>query len=441
MMEQKKKKKKSGNYLNPKEQKKFNWNLFFLVFLHIQPLLDISYSLSTNYLGFSISINTIIRMLFLLFGGIYLLFINKDKRIKWYVIILGLYCLAFGINIFLFKKEVLFYELKNMLSTFFFPISLLFVYQAFKDKKINIKEKHFLYLMLIYLGFIIIPNLLGLGFSSYAHDKAGSAGWFYSANAISSILTLLFPISLVSLLEKKSFFKLSLFSLITIYTFLTIGTKSPILGLLIAIFLLVIYILISLIKTKKYKLLTITLSSSIIFIVCLLIVIPKTTFYKNIELHMSYFDINKISDVFTSRELINQVVFSKRLDFWENTKNNYDNSNLKNKILGIGYVENYKEENENLKTVEIDYIDIFYRHGPFGFIIYFLPLLFTMINLFKRIKRLDIYKYLYLISIGLSLILAFFTGHIFTAPAVSIILIYILVNLYERSNSNEESKS
>lgn len=420
-----------------KEQKKFNWNLFFLVFLYIQPILDVSFALSTNYLHFPISLNTIVRMLFLLFGGIYLLFINKDKKIKWYVIILGIYCLAFGINIFIFKREVLFYEIKNMLSTFFFPIALLFVYHAFKENKILIKEKHFLNLLLIYLGLILIPNILGIGFSTYATDKAGNIGWFFSANAISSILTIILPISLISLFQNKKYLNIGSLLLIIIYTFLTIGTKSPILGLFLFICFIILYLFIILLKKKNYKLLTISLGSSILLVTCLLIVIPKTTFYKNIELHMSYFKINKITEVFKSRELINQVVFSKRLDFWEKTKTNYKNANIKDQILGIGYVENYKQENENLKTVEIDYIDILYRHGLIAFIIYFIPLIYLSINLIKKIKKIDIYNYFYIISIGLSLILAFFAGHIFTSPAVSIILIYILVNLYERSTQYE----
>lgn len=420
-----------------KEKKKFNWNLFFLVFLYIQPLLDVSFALSTNYLNFPISLNTIVRMLFLLFSGIYLLFINKDKKIKWYIVILGLYYLAFGINIFLFKREVLFYELKNMLSTFFFPISLLFVYHVFKENKMLTKEKHFLNLLLIYLGLILMPNILGIGFSTYATDKSGNIGWFFSANAISSILTIILPISLISLLQNKKYLNIGILLLIIIYTFLTIGTKTPILGLFLFICFIILYLFITLLKKKNYKLLTISLGSSILLVVCLLIVIPKTTFYKNIELHMSYFKINKITEVFKSRELINQVVFSKRLDFWEKTKINYKNASIKDQILGIGYVENYKQENENLKTVEIDYIDILYRHGLIAFILYFIPLICLVINLIKKIKKIDIYNYFYLISIGLSLLLAFFTGHIFTAPAVSIILIYILVNLYERSTQYE----
>ena len=424
-----------------KEKKKFNWNLFFLVFLYIQPFLDISYSLSTNYLNFPISINTIVRMLFLIIGIYYLLFKNKDKKVKMYVAILGLYCLAFSINIFIFKIEVLFYELKNMLSTFFFPISLLFVYQAFKDNKINLNEKHFLNLLLIYLGLVLIPNILGIGFSSYATDKAGSIGWFYSANAISSILTIILPISMICLLENKRYLKIGILLLIVIYTFLTIGTKSPILGLIIYISCILLYLFITLIKKKNYMLLTISLGSGLLLITSLVIIIPRTTFYKNIELHMSYFKINNITEVFKSRELINQVIFSKRLDFWEKTKNNYQNANLKDKILGIGYVENYNKENENFKTVEIDYVDILYRHGLMTFILYFLPLIYVTINSIKKIKKIDVYSYLYLISYGISLLLAFFAGHIFTAPSVSLILIYILANLYERNNSYETTQS
>lgn len=420
-----------------KEKKKFNWNLFFLVFLYIQPILDVSFALSTNYLQFPISLNTIVRMLFLLFGGIYLLFINKDKKIKWYVIILSLYCLAFGINIFIFKRGVLFYEIKNMLSTFFFPIALLFVYHAFKENKILIKEKHFLNLLLIYLGLILIPNILGIGFLSYAYSKSGFIGWFYSANAISSILIILLPISLINFNSKKDIWKFIIFFSIILYVFSSIGTKSPLLGLAVLLFGLIIWVIVKLFHQKKYKNLLILGLTLLIGLVMSFIIIPKTNFYKNIKLHMTYFDIYTINDIFSSNKFVYQIIFSERLDFLEVTKNNYKESSINDKIFGIGYVENYRKANENLKTIEIDYFDIYYRHGVIGFVLFFLPLIYIFRRLVTIFKKIDIKKYLYVISVFLSFLLAFFSGHVLISPAVGILVIYILVNLYERSTQYE----
>ena len=77
----------------------------------------------------------------------------------------------------------------------------------------------------------------------------------------------------------------------------------------------------------------------------------------------------------------------------------------------------------------MDYFDIFYRHGILGFIIYFTPI-FIYLNERKK-TNYDAYTNLNInLSICLIFILAFFSGHIFIAPATSIIvsIIFVLKN-------------
>ena len=105
--------------------------------------------------------------------------------------------------------------------------------------------------------------------------------------------------------------------------------------------------------------------------------------------------------------------------------------------MGIGYVENYRKANENLKTIEIDYFDIYYRHGVIGFVLFFLPLIYIFSRLVTILKKIDLKKYLYIISVLLSFLHAFFSGHVLTSPAVGILVIYILINLFERSTQYE----
>lgn len=361
---------------------------------------------------------------------IYLLFINKDKKFKLMTILIMIYIAIFVINIFFTKHTSSYsYEIKSMLSTYFFPISLLFLTKYQDNNNLKIDKKNYFILSLIYLGFIIIPNLLGLGFSSYQiYEKAGNVGWFYSANGVGTILILLLPISVLFFDSKNKIPLLLGYLGIILVTFLSIGTKAPLLSLIIILGLVVLWFLIRFIKEKKYKLLVGIGIGCLIFVISLALIMPKTNFYKNIKQHMIYFNINSL----VSKEFVNEIIFSKRLDFLEVTKNNYHKASLIEKFIGIGYKENQGTLWENIKTIEMDYFDIFYRHGIIGFIIYFIPCILVIYDIIKKLKKIDFEKYQYLVSIFLGLLLALFCGHVFTAPAVSIVLIYIIVSFKER---------
>lgn len=430
MMELKKKKMKFGNCLKKIE---FSWKSFFLIFLYLQPILDVIFSLSVNYFKLPFSINTIIRMTLLVIAIFYLIFINKNKATKIASLSLLIYIAIFILNIYFTKERYMFYEAKNMLSTFFFPICLLFIYQLFKDKQINIKNTHLFNLSLIYLAFIIIPNVLGIGFPTYTTGKSGNIGWFYSANAISSVLIMLVPINIVHLIINKDYIKCGVYVCLVLYTFVSIGTKAPLLGLILACGFLGLYLIVHLIKKKDFKKLGVLILSTLLACGLLLIIIPKTTFYKNIKLHMNRFGASNILEIFGNKELVNQVVFSRRLDFWARTKESYQASCKTDKIIGIGYIENAGTIKENYKIIEIDYLDIYYRHSLFGFILYFIPLIAILFDIIKYTDKLTIKNYTYFVSVILALLLAFFTGHVFTAPAVSIILIFIICNINKRS--------
>lgn len=426
--------------IKEKKNKKINYELIFVLFLLIQPLLDVSYSVGYNIFNIPLFINTIIRFIFLGIACFYLLFFCKEKNYKIITITLVVYMIIFMINMFCVKDyNALFYEAKNLLSTFYFPISLLFFVSVFKHFDLRITNKNWLILILMYVFFIIVPNVIGLGFNSYAEDKTGLIGWFYSANAVSSILVLLLPLSTLFFAQKDKKTYGVLYALIIIYIFFSIGTKTPIFGLLLVSGLIIVWIIKNLCQKKKFSLLVGIFLSGLIAIAGLIIILPKTNFYKNIKTHVSYFNVNSFKDVIQNEELLDQIVFSRRLTFLKNTKNNYQKASLSEKILGIGYIENYKQKNENRKIIEIDYLDVIYRHGPIGIILYFIPLIMVILSITKKLLPLTFEKYVYLISIFLAFLLALFSGHIFTTPAVSIILVYIISDLNRKCGKHEKA--
>ncbi len=340
--------------------KQFDYTKLLLIFLYMQPVLDVIYGLSFNYLKISISINTIIRLIFMLIAIVYLLLFNKDKKSKISIGLIILYLVLFSINI-ISKKDnsVLFYELKNMFQYFFFPICLLFLI-SLKDK-LKIDIKHIFCLNLIYLFFIAVPDLLGLGFQSYTEYKGGLIGWFYSSNSVGTIITILAPLSIYYLVKNKKYVLLILYILFITYLFLSLGTKAPILGLGIIGGLLLLYAFIHLLVVKKYKYIIIALPILLLFGFLTVILIPKTVAYKNLKMHLELFEIYTPSEAIKSEVFWQEIVFSQRFMFLEKTKTSYEQSDLSSKILGIGFIENYNTPDENEKTIEIDYLDIFFR--------------------------------------------------------------------------------
>ena len=80
--------------------------------------------------------------------------------------------------------------------------------------------------------------------------------------------------------------------------------------------------------------------------------------------------------------------------------------------------------------VEMDYVDLFYRHGIIGFLLYmalFLTFVFRAIKDNFREKDQG-KKITFFLSLILSLLLAFLTGHVLLAPAVSIFVALLLTD-------------
>ena len=408
-----------------------------LIFLFIQPIIDVIAGISINYLKINLNISSIIRLLFLLFCIYYLFVLNKTNKNKniLYLLSYFIYLIFYFISIIIYKDiSILSYEIKNNLNIFYFPIIFLGLYSMFKDNNIKIKLKHLVYLFLIYILFIIIPIITNTSFNSYEHSKVGNIGWFLSANTIGSILSMLFPLVLYYLTNKKvnKIFKFIII-ILSIYIFLNIGTKVPVLSIFILIIINFIYFIIKWIKDKKYKNVFIISMLSIIFICIGLVAIPKTSFYKNLEIHKEFLGMNSYLEVFTKYEYIDHFIFSQRLTFLSNTHKNYMNSSIPEKILGIGFIENYATDNINIKTIEIDYFEIFYRSGIIGFIIFFMLFIPVIIKCFKKVFKFNFLNIQYLTILILILLLSFFQGHILVSPSVSIYVALFIILILNNS--------
>lgn len=403
---------------------KKNFNVLLIIFILLQPILDLITGFGIHVWHANMTIGIIVRLLFLLFIFYTVMFVYKRKQ-NW--LIYGL-LLAYGLfyisGMIMYKDGVgLFEEIQGLCRVFYFPVLLIALY-SIKDE-IKISKMTLMVVLVTYLVCILVPNCLNIGFETYEITKAGTLGFFNSANEISGIISLLTPIMILIFVSTKKIIPTIIISILYLYIILTIGTKTPLLSLGITIFFAYLWFIYKEIKQKKYKPIGISLIALIVFIIGLILILPKTTFYKNIETHLNYLKLDNVTEVFENEHLVDHFIFSSRLSFLEDRQTDYMKSNMYQKLFGIGYLKNNKEA----KAVEMDYFDIYYSHGIIGFILFFGIYGYIFYLIMKDRRKLDFEQYMLYVSVLLSIFLSFFTGHIITAPAVSILVTVLLLML------------
>ena len=410
------------------------------IFLISNPFLDIFTAFGIHMFDFPITIGIIFRFIFCLVSFFYLFFLYRGKqatKIRILLIILISYLLSFAILVLVLKSpESFWYEMQGTFRSFYFLIILLLFWALVQDDK-KIIPKNYLYIIyLIYLGGVFIPSLLGIGFDSYEVTKSGSIGFFNSANEIGAILSILMPLFLYYSYKKRNILLFLLFLFILLYVLLSIGTKGPLLSFIIIALAFIIYCLYHLFKKKKFKQASIIIGASLLLIIGGIYFLPKTTFYKNIRVHLDFLEVNNISDIFKSPKLIDHFIFSSRLKFLSNTADIYQEAYVSEKLLGIGYTD----QNEELKMIEMDYADIFFHHGIIGFILYMTIYIFFLKQAIKNHlhDKDSLRKLAYFLAIFLSIILSLITGHVLTAPAVSIFVALLLIYPKKEEQENEK---
>lgn len=406
---------------------KKNFNTLLIIFILLQPILDLITGFGIHIWKMNVTIGIIIRMIFLLVILYSVMFVYKKKQNWLYYGILIVYGLLYVLGIILFKDGVrLFSEIQGLCRVFYFPVLLIALY-SIKDE-IKISKMTLMVVLVTYLVCILVPNCLNLGFETYEITKAGTLGFFNSANEISGIISLLTPIMILIFVSSKKIIPAVIISCIYLYVILTIGTKTPLLSLGITIFFTYLWFIYNAVKVKKYKRIGISLIALVLFTTALILILPKTTFYKNIETHLNYLKLDNVTEVFEDEKLVDHFIFSSRLKFMKERQQDYMDGNIYQKLFGIGYLNNQKEA----KAVEMDYFDIYYNHGIIGFILFFGMYGYFFYLIMKERRKLDFEQYMLYISILLSIFLSFFTGHIITAPAVSILVTVLLLMLVKQ---------
>lgn len=405
---------------------KKNINIIVAVFLLLSPILDLLTGLCLHTFKINFTIGIIIRVIFLISICLITLFTFKKKKILIPYLIIGLYMIFYLIGNIIYKDSSITKEIQELVKVFYFPILLISFYEL-KDE-IRISKMTLFTILLLYLIFIFVPTILGIGYETYEITKAGTLGFFNSANEVSGIISILTPIMFIVLYKSKNITPKIILIIIYLVVILMMGTKTPLLALLITSTISLIYFWINMVKEKKYKNIISSLIVVLIGTICLSIIIPKTNFYKNIETHLHYLKLNNITEVFKDEKLIDHFIFSSRLKFLNNKAKIYKKSSTYQKLFGIGYINN----NKTTKMIEMDYFDIFYSHGIIGFVIFFIITLYALIKVLKNNIKKTYENWMLYTSLLLIIFLAFFTGHIITAPSVSLLSIIFILELNKR---------
>lgn len=422
-------------------------NIFY-VFLLIQPILDLATSLMVRFTNLSLTIGMVVRGLFLFIMVIYLLFVNKSVHRKKSIIYLGILCI-FSI-LYLITKDGIFTlgflktEVIYLFKYMYFPIIALCLINAFDELQIK-KEKIFKVCIIeaiIYSILIILPEITNTAFSSYIDNNEGTVGWFYAANEIGAIMVALFPFLYYLLFERESVVKIALTFTIVILAMTLLGTKTSFLGMLITEILYTLYFLFNYKKNRAYG-----LKWSIIIIIISFGLIPNIHAVKNLQnaiAESSHIkeeikeDNEKENKKYTSSspsvQRIIKVALSGRDKFFYNTLEIYDNANIDDKLLGIGFVNRNEINNKKIeKLIEIDPLDVFFHYGIIGFIILFIPLIYivyrTLKSIFKNKFGLSFFKFTNIYVIGIITMISMIAGHVYSSPAVSIYVSFAMAML------------
>lgn len=462
------------NMVNKLKQTDNYFPHFLLLFIVLQPIIDLLTSFSIYILHMSATVGIVVRFTVMLLILIYLLLNWKKPGVTKYLLylcLLGIVLAAGLINNMIVKDPVSFGGEVKFILKCVYPIVLLFGYiLAFKELKDKQYVYHklltyFLYASVIVSSVMVISIATGTDFPSYPHSKLGSRGWFFAGNDLSAIFAVTFPIVVLYSIQKTTSFTKVYYwipTLLAMYGSIMIGTKVGYGAVLITLCIALLFSFIEYIVQRKKdgKGFTYLVNTVVTAVVLggLIAVTPLTPISKNMGIHLQIYEYKKSVSEEQARQEgkvikedpeaaekhaqgklsdseVKSLIYSDRDKFLKVYQQYYEEAPLSQKLFGMGYAGNYTVK---IKLIEMDFHDLFFAFGIIGFLIYLLPFLYfgirLLIRVFANFKAIMTVKYMLLAStLALGLGIAFTSGHVLTAPAVSIffvaVLAYLIVDL------------
>lgn len=325
------------------------------IYIVIQPVLDLFTGIITKVYGNTLSIGVVVRSLFMVSIALYTV-CRANKKEKAKVIIyygaIAVYSLIFLLLAYNRNKLMgIFVEVKGLIKTIYFPITLFSMYVLTKEKNIFINTRILVYTLLIYTLAIFLGKITGISFKSYNTIKqsAGTIGLFYSANEIGAILCILAPFLIENFcLRKGNMLFNSISMLLLVFSIFEIGTKAPFLGVIGAIFGIIIVSVVMCLKEKKNIYIENIAITLLIFLVCF-VVIDYTPLGTNLkDIYGTFFQKTtlkenvgqEVKNPVDTMEEIQSILTSKRSDVLKKNIEKFSKTDLKTKLFRNGIFRN-----------------------------------------------------------------------------------------------------
>ena len=396
-------------------------NKFVTILFILYPLIDLLTALQVRYFSLPVSIGVVVRglIILMLFG---IVVFKSNSKYRSFTIGYFILLMVYGGIYFLTKLDTnIIKEAINIFKMFSLPTMLLLLLNFYDELGIDKRSiKNILYINgYVFALLLVIAFITKTGNLTYPskYHLDGYMGYFYAANEISAIAVILFPF-MYEKISNSIFFKIV--GMISAIIFLMIGTKTVLIGICLTV---VYYVIVSLIK-KKNRILYIT------FMIAILTFAYFSPAYQNIKTRRDRINENlmikeeTLLAYNTDDTSDKDIISSGRDEFLKDNNNLYKKSSIDEKLFGLGYTK------YDLRLVEMDLCDIFYRGGLVGLIIYIIPFIYVGLLIIKKVfKKFNLNIANSYLSLGFGLLLALLSGHVLVSPAVNIYLALILLLL------------
>lgn len=442
-----------------------------LAFLIAQPFIDLITSWMTRSQIGSISIGVVVRTAFMAYVFLYPFrhYGKSSSERKWLmrydILIVVFSCIIIFLNVFTKGFAVAFSELKAIVKVIFFPIVGLGLLYIGRNSELKISARLLSFISFLYTVLMMIATMTKTSYYSYYWQKIGSVGWFYAANELGTIISLLLPYVFFCFLSAGSpcnliFQALNILTLI--FCILFLATKAPLLSLMLYIGCFVVLYFVWYFKKIDVK--GFRKSITLIIVTGIIVAVfpftPSYTIYQS-AIHKIFPAVsieqsdtvsksasgepsssatssneNKSSASEKDSESSNasivgvkpSVLLSNRDTYVNTYKEKMKKENGIRWIFGMGDTTFSKEGKWVEYTVEQDLWDVFFHYGLAGIIVFSSPFVWVIFNFIKRMCKIrkNIFKCQKLItgffSIMIGLSIGIIAGHTMTAPAVAIYL-------------------
>lgn len=272
-------------------------------------------------------------------------------------------------------------------------------------------HKYILYTVFVYAILLLIPRVLGVGFSTYDEGTFGSKGFFPSQNGLGVFLGVVINLSIYAFWQSS--YRALLYRggiILGIISLVLLGTKTAIIFTLFSFFH--VYL-----KTRS------SIKYIVLMIIGAFIILKMATIWSASQI---IFDV--VVWRYQHADSIGDFIFSGRNKYVLDAFNTYNIDSFPLRvIIGFGSFVSFQDPTmiiESYDTLETDLFDIFFSYGLVGVVGYFYII-------FKGIYRSVLVKnYSYFVIWMLLCLHSVFAGHVIFASfsALSVALLYSLIN-------------